>query len=555
MSHATNLINRWWITVRLATRSPLRIGSGATRQSSDIRPEGADGSSRMVEISSVETDTSGRPTIRGSSLKGCLRSWLEARLGPADLALVDTLFGAPVQSKSGHATAVAGSAGKAEFSDATLNLEHSASPNGNSVLTEREVRARVIVRGATAISRQRRTAIDRMLRNTESILPGTAFDTTILVRNATDAEISLLLWAVGQFDGTSRGPMIGAGTAHQDGRLHASVVRVRRTLAKDITSWIRSGASRMPVETAPTLSPDELKTLAPSAAWTAVASSGAARLELDVSLEFDGPVLVNDPLRAESTSNADFAPRRDDLSGVPIIPWTSMQGSLRAAAERILRTLSPAPTDDPHPYDATARPLTGDGSRPVNTPEGIDPSSELFGAAGWGAAFTCSTFELDPSTPAEAVTQEFVAIDRFTGGVAGARKFNAMLLEPRDPAVPLRFVGTMRLDLARTNPWAIALLALLWRDLVEGDVRFGSFGAKGAGHLRSAVLRNVRLTRPTVAWLETQAAHAGLSLARLHEEIGNSTLSPALRSFLGACFAEFHSRLASPATPCVGTTS
>ena len=80
--------------------------------------------------------------------------------------------------------------------------------------------------------------------------------------------------------------------------------------------------------------------------------------------------------------------------------------------------------------------------------------------------------------------QEFVAIDRFTGGGAPQLKFNAT--SRYQPILK----GQLSIDLARlayadAGGWAIALLVLVLRDLVEGDIRLGFGSAKGFGALHA----------------------------------------------------------------------
>jgi hypothetical protein len=76
--------------------------------------------------------------------------------------------------------------------------------------------------------------------------------------------------------------------------------------------------------------------------------------------------------------------------------------------------------------------------------------------------------------------QEFVAIDRFTGGAAGGAKFNSEL------AGKTTLGGTLTIDigcLELVDPQlaSLGLLALVLRDLAEGDIPIGSGSAKGQG--------------------------------------------------------------------------
>jgi hypothetical protein len=143
--------------------------------------------------------------------------------------------------------------------------------------------------------------------------------------------------------------------------------------------------------------------------------------------------------------------------------------------------------------------------------------------------------------------QEFVAVDRFTGGAAEAKKFQARPVHgsARGDA---RFVGTLRLSLesppgrnethrhhriekatgkevkkqsleeAKAICEAdLGLLAFLGRDLLEGDLTFGSGAAKGLGACRARVIK-------AQATGDAQARLANL-LGRPAEQFGEDLLA------------------------------
>ncbi len=75
-----------------------------------------------------------------------------------------------------------------------------------------------------------------------------------------------------------------------------------------------------------------------------------------------------------------------------------------------------------------------------------------------------------------------MAIDRFTGGAAPGLKFDA------DYADRPRLTGKIRVDLDRIEPWALGLLALTFRDLIEGDITFGFGASKGYGICQATII-------------------------------------------------------------------
>ncbi|MFN0124961.1 MAG: RAMP superfamily CRISPR-associated protein, partial [Blastocatellia bacterium] len=127
--------------------------------------------------------------------------------------------------------------------------------------------------------------------------------------------------------------------------------------------------------------------------------------------------------------------------------------------------------------------------------ENLCPTCKVFGAPGWRSplamtAFTPAPVQQEAMSAGIAVEkQEFLAIDRFTGGGAKGLKFNAT--SRYQPVLD----GTLSLDLraldrAGAGGWAIALLTLTLRDLMEGDIRLGFGAAKGYGSL-TAEIRNM----------------------------------------------------------------
>jgi hypothetical protein len=102
----------------------------------------------------------------------------------------------------------------------------------------------------------------------------------------------------------------------------------------------------------------------------------------------------------------------------------------------------------------------------------------MLGASGWRSPIEIGDFELVGT--AQEHPQEFVAIDRFTGGAAEERKFNARGLYA--PA----FRGRLRIRLDRAKAagvegWGWLWLVFLLRDWMEGDITFGFGAAKGYG--------------------------------------------------------------------------
>src|SRR5262249_41932248 len=146
-----------------------------------------------------------------------------------------------------------------------------------------------------------------------------------------------------------------------------------------------------------------------------------AYVTLKVRLDFESHFLVNDPSQtgAEDEGKPAHAPLLD-AEGRVLLPASSMRGAFRSQAERILRTLG---GERVACYLDSRGPVEPCG--PVEKVEELDnlcPACQLFGASGWRAPVEFSDFK--PIQPIAPIHQEFVAIDRFTGGGAKNLKFN-----------------------------------------------------------------------------------------------------------------------------------
>ncbi|MFW6175443.1 MAG: RAMP superfamily CRISPR-associated protein, partial [Acidobacteriota bacterium] len=288
------------------------------------------------------------------------------------------------------------------------------------------------------------------------------------------------------------------------GRLRWELEEVRRLDPEGVARWIAAGAPGAAYDALEPVSEAQRRDLEARASKLAhlvgSADEGGSRavLALGIELEFDGPFLVNDASQTgPGEDRPDHAPLRD-AQGRAYLPAASFRGVLRSQAERILRTVR------------GARGACGPGAEraPCRPPGNVDdvpdlcPACRLFGAAGWRSPLRISDFTAaDTGAQERDFCQEFLAIDRFTGGGAeewqgledGAQglKFNACsVLRPK-------LQGRVELDLTalghagddeRSLAWSLGLLALVLRDLVEGDLAFGWGSGKGYGRCEARIV-------------------------------------------------------------------
>ena len=235
---------------------------------------------------------------------------------------------------------------------------------------------------------------------------------------------------------------------------------------------------------------------------------GVARnwFDLTFDLAIDGPFLVND-LVASVASGPDHVALLDGLpqpdgAQRPILPGSSLRGTLRSHAERIARTLVTAQVahvDDPagaflqrcpacNPVESSPeRFLTRcdtllAGSDEQNAlvkrdelvgEENLCLSCWLFGTPRHGSRLAIADAFLKEGTRPRWKVVDFLAIDRFTGGALNSAKFDAAALWQPTFRVHLR--------LENTTAWEIGWLILVIRDLADGLIPVGFGTAKGFG--------------------------------------------------------------------------
>jgi CRISPR/Cas system CSM-associated protein Csm3 (group 7 of RAMP superfamily) len=446
--------NRWRLEAVLTTRTPLRIGSGDTRGDTAIHPEG-----KTVEVATVVLDQARKPCIPGSAVRGLLRTWCESHL--ADMPLIERLFG------SDSSTGNSGAGGRAECWDCTYRdrPQHSGLPGWR-------LETGTAIEASVAIDRLTRTARDRKLFHREVVVPGTRFDLVVTGTNLGADEVAVLVAALHAFNDAEHPITLGAGTGSGKGRVGLETLMLQQIAPADLLAWLDGCADPAAMPTYRTLTAAEQGPIL-AAAKGLRGGVGGSGIALDLRIRIDGPFLVNDPPpkpRPEvpiADRPAAHRPRRDH-AGSTLLPARSVRGVLRARAERIIRTLGShaCRVDDPRAACAAVTDVAG--------VERLCLACRAFGAPGWRSPLGVSDFALIEERAA-ALRQEFVAIDRFTGGGVEGLKFSAAA------AIDPCFGGRLELDLSRGEFWMAGLLALVLRDLCEGDLSFGWGAAKGYG--------------------------------------------------------------------------
>ncbi len=462
---------RWIIRGCLVTETPLFIGSGGIT----TRPGLMDDDGKPVEIADCARGADGRPVLPGSGLRGVLRTWLE-RNTSADASLLDQVFGQDSQSSS------SGRGGEAEILDAPLTLARTGDPPLPHWDRERQTWVEII----NSIDREHGAAAENHLAHFETVAPGCGFEVIITGQSEDpDRVIALLLAALEGFNHPDTPLTLGGGTASGKGRLRWELCGVEKMTAADAMGWLRRPSRGMAMEEAfKAVTHPDLTKLREQACR--LQTSAENRTILPLALYFDGPFLVNDPPPDKIEGEADARPRRD-AAGRALLPAKSVRGVLRTRGEKILRTL--LDLDEAawqrkeiqhwvHRRIACRPEIAALACPPLRRAEDREDvlclACQLFGAPGWRSPLEISDFVL---ASGETQIQEMLAVDRFTGGGKAGAKYNAEAVI--DPLLK----GRIALDRRRAPSFGLGLLALVLRDLAEGELGFG-WGAAGKGYGR-----------------------------------------------------------------------
>lgn len=491
--------NRWMIVSKLTTTAPLHVGNGDIVHRSELTNTKT---GQPVDVNAVFTNNDGRAAIPGPTLKGNIRAWAKlAGLNPQNF---DHLFGSEDPERKDSV------GGKIEFYDAVA--EQSPSFDEENQPPYWDAQRYTGVKAGVAIDRRTRTASGERLFHHEFVPPGVGFSFTVTGQNLTDAELEDLLFVLAGFNQGQ----VTVGAAERDGwgEMMWQLTDLLRINKDEVASWINSGARTVGYAALVRLLDDERENWINRIDGRHAAVTPPSTITLDVALDFETHFLSNDPSHSGTakegkTSQAPLF----DVAGRLLLSASSVRGALRSQAEKILRTIRGGQAAC-YPDGAGPRPAC-DAVYEQSELGRLCPACKVFGAPGWKSPITITNFTTAAPVPrpltgednnrghetGKLCSQEFVAIDRFTGGVAhgsanaeqqqgqaaissGGKKFNAASVYKPQLNGKIK-INLLALQRAGAGGWAAGLLALALRDLIQGDIRFGFGAGKGYGTTRA----------------------------------------------------------------------
>lgn len=482
---------RWLITGRLRLTSELHLGTG------ERRPDDALRGPRMTEdetpdIALVAGSDTGRPYIPGTSLKGALRAWINrhlAQLAPDGLITDDwqkDVFGHVTTRSDRPGEEDDGLGGRVIIGDAEVSATQTIQP-------AREARI--------AIDPRTRTVDGRRLFHQQTLPPGTVFNIRVVIETppAADgrqlvpsAEIAQALLTA--FAGFDTGPeetriRLGADKGMGKGAAVFELGEVRCYDAEIVKLWLGSGgkdrwddaravAKRARRKADALLQEHKMqwknaRPAGPMPSWPWI-------FAVTIDLHFTSRLLMSSPDPSARRAHAEKRRQVEDggieplvleyrrtSTGDPALPATSVKGVLRARVQRILNTIFTTTGQ------AMADSLTG----------------TLFGSVGHRGRVRIGTPQIAQRSFSR-VEQEYIALDRFSGGGADGRKFKVAGIENGHWSVPV----TLNLEGLEEDQriFCFACMCLLFKDLADGDVTFGHGAARGYGRSK-ATIRDLRI--------------------------------------------------------------
>jgi CRISPR/Cas system CSM-associated protein Csm3 (group 7 of RAMP superfamily) len=460
---------RWIICGEFVVVSPLALHTGNQEDFShaaapvdeinDLVPVGKENPAEISPVQGIELDERGFPVLPGTAIKGLLRG-LASEISEVEISeRIGVLFGEiPVSIGEGKRESPVG--GMIEFRSARLS-------DSATIPTHRPA-----IRGKTELFEGTRTADDGQLRHDRIIAPDTRFRAKFVLTRAERADVELLLGLLALVDGTSSRSAIGSSTSQGDGRVRWDGQHVSCLGQDQAKKWLEAPTSNTWESHAKVVEVDPIR----------VTVDDGLFLDIPLKIDLVGHFLVSawgsylaESKDGKTEAKAIRRPFRVSTLDrrTARLPGASLDGALRAQARRIFRTMS----GDAAPWDRDD----------INLP---DAFGSLFGSAEHASLLEVETF-LDTGTK-EAVRQEFVALDRLSGGVSGEKKFAIEAFEEPELTGQLRLRLSRRVDPALTGkrgvsseltlkPSAVGLLALLLKDLATGDIPLGYATRKGYG--------------------------------------------------------------------------
>ena len=416
------------ITAKLCCESDLHIGSGI---SCYLELKQRSGKNIETEYDDICLDSDNKPYIPASTIRGCLARLLK-EIGGANQAYIRTLLGEAHRKGS-------------DIGMGELRVYDALYDNSDDKNDDKEKSVRLITR--TSINPVTGTSEEHKLFNYKVVNAGEKFNLVLELDNVSKSKLSLLLKALNAFDGSEKS-QLGKNKSNMMGRMVISVVAIEGMSNNDFIEWLKCdnpfGEGFKEIE-------NILSEFDGSSKYT----------KYNLYIKPESAFLIND---IHQVSSEKSAPSHVCMSknGKLLIPASTIKGIFRGHCRKILLTMITNQRNENNPSKDTN-----------NLADKI--ISEIFGDKNKVSSIRVS----DAISEEKFIKhqQSFIAIDRFTGGVADGALYSVVSATGVDDIPLTIYIKNELLN----NDWIKGLLIFVLRDAVEGDLRVGWGKAKGFG--------------------------------------------------------------------------
>lgn len=429
------------VTLNLTVQTEMLIGSGQgmARTSDAI-------SSTPDNIKSFVKGVGGKPIIPGTSLKGTLRALLETHTDFSSKEIIQ-LFG---ENKENSNKVI-------RKGCLQIGLGYVV---GKAVT---QVKTQISIDELTG------TAKDNHLFTYEKVMPNTTFTCRLKAKL-----IEKQLWHkfLNVLHGTSL--QLGGGGTNNNGKVVSQITAAKVMNSTNLSQWLTTSSKVNSVLDSVVDGYRYLdKTLYTlnDAALTPIANTHFRETNHNATLEFSvtspDPILISDP-QLVLTRNSDMPGERVadnigvlDANGQPILPASSLRGLLRGQYRRIVRALL----------------------QQYNVDEINDDKLDEFCSPIWGSTSQSSAIIITDAHHKGEFSkheQSFIAIDRFTGGVAKGAMLEVEAYITGEFHMSISWQP--RLMQEKFEAQRVVLLMLI-RDMMEGELAIGAKKTAGFGRI------------------------------------------------------------------------
>ena len=414
-------------------------------------------------------DYQNRAYIPGSTLRGSLASFLNR-----ETSFYRKFFGyADEEAKN---TLAARQAGLLRVYDARLQEETKQAEKFSDLPGFSEER-HTFLRHSVSISPITGTAAKGKLFCYELVPKGSIFTVQFQIESRNKAgaekftkeELAQLLALIKQWN--TEAAAIGSGVTKGYGRIQWKMERVEALTSKEELHWLESDSLEPPpmMSITDTAQPADINALLSEAGSDGGKDTAPLKFKLDILP--DGPFLINEPEYVQDKSKQgekEVFPvleysrgGRNGKKSEALIPARTLAGAIRGRARRILATIA-----HQH-YDVSEDTATGIAESVVK---------DFFGLEERKGALRLT----EARGEAEQHIQNFIGVDRFTGGVNDGANYKV-----RAAACKKLSTEDCLLDrhLLPAGDWWKGMLLLVLLDGMDGDMQVGWGKAKGYGRM------------------------------------------------------------------------